>query len=359
MKTPLSIAFDALLWDEPTTGIGLVTRQWAHALEQEGVQVVKMGAAHSGEFPRRALGKTGFTLARLPALLRQTDVLGYHALGNFNLPLWKVPGKKYVLTVHDLIPQLLPETVSTAFRLQFKMWLHRSLQVAEAVTCVSETTRRDLLSYYSVSPDKVWVVPNGVDHTPPPDAQATAQVEALALPENYVLYAGSLDVRKNVTLLLSAMERLAQKGHKVPLVLMGQKWFGSGEAEQRIQALRAGGLDVRHLGYQPDNVFYEVVRRAAVFAFPSWYEGFGLPPLEAMSLGVCTLVSHGGSLPEVCGPGAWVLPLNDTAAWAQAIFECRQSDSLRAQWAEKGKRHAAAYTWSASARKLKMLYEQL
>ena len=135
-----------------------MSHRLSKALAEEGVHVLRVGAERSGEWPRNGWSKTAFTVGQLPFLLPSLTAPVYHALGNFNLPLWKVPGKKYVLTVHDLIPELLPHTVSNKFRWQFRAWLSHSLKLADQVVCVSETTRQDLLARYDFPQDKIQVI---------------------------------------------------------------------------------------------------------------------------------------------------------------------------------------------------------
>ncbi|WP_223754167.1 glycosyltransferase family 1 protein [Myxococcus sp. RHSTA-1-4] len=353
------IAFDATLWDEPTTGIGLYTRCLASALEGLGVRLVRLGAHGSGEHPRGDSGRTAWTLGQLPGVLQRLGAPLYHAHGNFNLPLTRVPGTAYVLTVHDLIPLLMPDTVSRAFRWQFRLWLARSLMLAGQVVCVSERTRQDLLARFPEAEARTVVAHNGVDHVHAPvlDSISVDFLRALSLPRDYVLYAGSLDVRKNVDLVLDAMERLRARGRPVPLVLVGQSWFGSGRVEQRVSRLRSEGHDIRSLGYQGDAVFYELMRRAAVFVFPSRYEGFGLPPLEAMHLGTPTIVSTAGSLPEVCGDAALAVRPDDADGLAHAIDRLLRSPEERRALAERGKARAAEYTWKRTAERTLAAYE--
>ena len=356
---PLAVAYDATLWDEPTTGIGLYTRELGHALEAEGVQLELLGAARTGEATRTVKGRTAFTLAELPAVLAGRSEPLYHAVANFNLPLARVGGKRYVLTVHDLIPVLLPETVSRAFRWQFDLWLARSLRLADRVICVSERTREDLLARYDVAPGRLTVVHNGADHVhrvPPPDAGDQAWLEGLGLPLQFILYAGALDARKNVQAVLEAVEALHARGASPTLVLAGQRWFGSGPVEKRVAELQGRGVDVRPLGYLEAPRFYALMRRASAFVFPSLYEGFGLPPLEAMALGVPTVVSGEGSLPEVCGDGALRVPARDASALADALAHLLSDGAARARWSDAGRARAARFTWSAAARATAEVY---
>lgn len=354
------IALDASLWDEPTTGIGQYTRCLAGALEAQGERLLRLGARTSGEHPRGALSATLFTLGVLPGVLRALDAPLFHAHGNFNLPLVR-SATRTVVTVHDLIPLLLPDTVSLPFRMQFRLWLSRTVQVADALVCVSEDTRRALLDRFpTVDPERVEVVHNGVDHVEahPLDAEGAAQLEALRLPERFVLFAGALDVRKNVSSVLDACEALHRAGRPVTLVLAGQRWFGSGPVERRVAALRAQGLDLRPIGFQPAAVLYALMARATALVFPSRYEGFGLPPLEAMWLGTPAIVSDRGALPEVCGPEALQVAPDDVEALAGAIARLLQDPNERRARAEAGRRWARRFTWARAARATADVYER-
>jgi glycosyltransferase involved in cell wall biosynthesis len=307
------------------------------------------------------MGRTAYSLGRLPQALRQVEARLYHALGNFNLPLVRTPGTPYVVTVHDLIPLLMPETVSRAYRWQFRLWLARSVQVADRILCVSTRTREDLLERHPEAEGKVAVVYNGVDHVDRhvPDAATLDLLRTLSPPSRFVLYAGSLDVRKNVGLVLDALERLKARGRPVPLVMVGQSWFGSGAVETRVARLRSEGHDIRTLGYQPEAVFYELMRRAAVFVFPSRYEGFGLPPLEAMRLGTPAIVSTTGATPEVCGNAAPAVRPDDAEGLAEVMDRLLRSDAERRHWAQEGTRHAAAFTWARCADETLAAYEHV
>ncbi len=340
----MRVALDASLLDGKTTGISLYARELSRSLEAAGATVEHWA-------PDKGSSATAFTLGQVPARLESEQPDVFHAVCNFNLPLERPRATRLVLTVHDLIPLLLPDTVSAAYRWQFQLWLSRSVQVADAIICVSETTRRALLEHFRCDEARVHVVHHGVDHVdavPPPDATSLKWLDALGL-GRFVLYAGALDARKNVELALEACARL-----KVTLVLAGQRWFGSGSIEKRVTQLREEGHDIRPLGYLEAPLFYALMRRAGAFVFPSRYEGFGLPPLEAMRLGVPTLVSTAGALPEICGEGALQLDPVDAEAWADALRATLDDGHALA---ERGKARAAQYTWEKCARGTLAIYE--
>lgn len=346
------VAFDATLLDEPTTGISLAARELGAGLLRAGATVEAWGARRTGRFPRRGESRSLWALTTLPALLARERPPLFHATANFNLPLARIAGVALVLTVHDVVPLLLPDTVSTAFRWQFRVWLARSLRVAHRVVCVSQVAKDSVLERFDVAPEKLTVIHHGVDHVerlPRADAISRAWLDTLGLPEQFVLYAGALDARKNVELVLDAVERLYAGGRRVTLVLAGQRWFGAGRLEQRIAALVARGVDVRALGYLHETVFYELMRRASVFVFPSRYEGFGLPPLEAMSLGVPTIVSTAGSLPEICGDGALQVSPDDADALTRALDELLASAAARERWGSAGLARAQRFRWDTAA----------
>ncbi|MFT3714177.1 MAG: glycosyltransferase family 1 protein [Archangium sp.] len=358
----MPVALDATLWDEPITGIGLYTRQLHRALSETGLEVHRWGARRSGEAPRGVHTRTGWTLGELPHWLQARPPTVFHALSNFNLPLQRNQRVPFVLTVHDLVPLLLPDTVSARFRWQFRLWLARSLEVASQVICVSETARNSVLERFDVDAKKLQVIHHGVDHVDrvaPPDATTVKWIDALGLGESFVLYAGALDARKNVELVVRAIERLHDGGQRVTLALAGQKWFGSSNIEREITRVKEKGVDVRALGYLADPVFYALMKHAGVFVFPSRYEGFGLPPLEAMRLGVPTIISTEGSLPEVCGDGADQVGPDDVAALAEKISALQSSASLRSQWSKRASARADQFKWSVAAQRTASLYASL
>jgi glycosyltransferase involved in cell wall biosynthesis len=356
----LTVALDATLWDEPTTGIARYARAVSGALEALGVRVLRVGARRSGELPRRVRSRTLHTLTELPRVLPRSGASVFHAVANVDLPLLRVPGVPFVLTVHDLIPLSSPDTVSRAFHWQFRLWLARSLRVADHVVCVSAWTRDQLLQRHpELEPARVSVVHNGVDHVQPAalDTVSRAWLRSLGLPERWVLFAGALDARKNVELVLQSLERL---GPAAPtLVLAGQRWYGAGPIERRVGTLRAAGFDIRPLGFLAEPMLWALMAASPVFVFPSRDEGFGLPPLEAMALGTPVVVSTAAALPEVCGDAAVQVHPDDAAGLATALQRLLDDPAERSRRGEAGRARARGFRWRAVAEHLVEVYRRV
>ncbi len=356
----MRIGLDAALHGTRRTGIALYGDELASALEAEGCEVVRMGARGAGEVRRHTRSRSLWFAAELPLRLVSARVDLFHGVNNFQLPLWRtrVP---YVVTVHDLIPQIAPETVSAKFRWQFRIWFRRTLSVADAIVCVSETTRRDLLRLHPVDGAKVHVVYNGIDHVPPAidPEEAGRRVAHLGLPDRYFLCAGALDARKNVGSALAAAHKLAARRRDFALVVAGQDWFGSGAVRAQIERRIKGGAPVRVLGFLPDDLLHAVMARAVALLFPSRYEGFGLPPLEAMRLGTPAIVSNTGALPEVCAGGAMQVAPDDADGLAAAMERLLDDSDLRSRWSDLGRRRAEEFTWRRCAQQTLAVYRSI
>jgi len=346
-------------------GLGRHTRELAVALRTAAPAAVRMAGLSFEGSVARDLGletvlhpgpRRGITLTDrwlLPRLFRHEEIDLYHAPA-FGLPAHGAPGTALVLTVHDLIPDLLPGTVSLRARSAFRR-IYRSAAAADRVIAISETTRRDLLARYPVPAERVVVVPNGVAA---PFAESAQAAPGAAGSDPFLLYVGGLDPSKNVPFLLDVLAEVRRQVPSMRLALAGE----TGPRREALRArARATGLEeaLLLLGFLGDARLAAAYRDAAAFLFPSLYEGFGLPPLEAMAAGCPVVASPGGALPEVLDGAAWIAPLNDAAAWAGAVVTLHRDVARRRARVDAGRAHAARFTWERVGRETWEVYLSL
>jgi len=260
------------------------------------------------------------------------------------MPLWvPVPS---VATVHDLAPLIFPGSKPPRATLAHRTTLPRGARSASRVIAVSETTADDVRRLWGVAPERLRVVPNGVDEafTPGDRAQASSLVAARwGISGPYVLHVGMLDPRKGLDVLLDAAEAEWGDGAGWSLVLAGSPGFASDALLARATAAPWCAL----LGRVTDEELVTLYRGAEVLGAPSHYEGFGITPVEAMACGTPVVIAAGsGGLVEVSGPAAVVVPERTAPAWRRGVAEARRR---RDELAAAGSARAARYRWPAVA----------
>jgi glycosyltransferase involved in cell wall biosynthesis len=238
---------------------------------------------------------------RVPAFTRTNS--GGVALWHATCPLpIVVRGARTVTTVHDLIPLRLPWATLDDKRLTYHL-VRRMLELSDVTVADSECTKKDLVDIFRVKPESVEVVYPALP-SPEPEAPAEVQRERLAglglTPGGYMLCVGNIEPRKNIARLLEAVSRL---NAEIPLVLVGSKAWLWEDSLRMMPDLRRR-RKVLHFGYLSSRNLQDLYRQARFLVFPSLYEGFGLPALEAMALGCPVIASNTSSLPEVCGAAA-------------------------------------------------------
>jgi len=256
--------------------------------------------------------------------------------------------RRQVVTLHDLATIEFPEGFSTGFRAFYAWLLPRLLPRVDAVITVSHYTRARALDRFGLDPDRVRAIPLGVDHSrfgPKPTYEIEAFRERAKLPARYILFLGSLSTRKNIEGLLAAW-RIAQSriSEDVQLVIAGgagqSQFKGNGVTELPPRTLLAGRISDRDLPL--------LLGAATLFAFPSLYEGFGLPPLEAMACGTPALVGNATSLPEVAGDAAILVDPRDPESIAEALTIVDRPSDLK-ELSRRGRARALEFNWQASA----------
>jgi glycosyltransferase involved in cell wall biosynthesis len=299
-----------------------------------------------------------FSLAeqwRLPGLLRQLNATVYHS-PYFLMPYR--PGCPSVVTIHDLIPMRYPADYSLSTRVVFALGARLAVRAARRVVAVSNDGAADLRQRLGVPPARLAAIPEAPDPIfQPQSAQAIAQVRArYGLPEGYVLYLGSNKPHKNLPRLVRAFIELAPAaGRQTALVIAGH-W--DERYPQARLAAQAAPDRVRLLGPVAPADLPGLYAGALLFVFPSIYEGFGLPPLEAMACGVPVVCSKASSLPEVVGQAALVFDPLSQDDLRTALERALTDGALRADLAQRGLERARLFTWDRAARQTLDVYRQ-
>ncbi len=265
-----------------------------------------------------------------------------------------------VVTLHDVIPWSHPGTSTFLDTLIYRWWLPWALRRVDAIITDSESSKRDICRFLGVPEWRVVVVPLGVSSTyrPASPSEIAAARARYRLPDEYLLVVGSLEERKNLRRLLSACVRLWREGETRPLVVVGARKPGY---ESSFSALRNPDLTQRVIftGYVPENDLPGLYSGATIFVFPSRYEGFGLPPLEAMACGTPVVCSDTSSLPEVVGDAAVLVDPSSVEALAGALASVLADAPLRAQLRERGLQRAQRFTWQRAAEETLIVYREV
>ncbi len=271
---------------------------------------------------------------------------------------------KVVTTIHDAVWLLYPETMAKKTLKRITQDIQYSIDRADAIVAVSESTKQDLTSLLQIPEDKIVIASPGVDVERFQHQYSVAELEQMKekynLPDKYVLYMGTLEPRKNIERLVQAFALVHQQPElrQYKLVLAGKKGWQYDSIFARITQL---GLeqDVICTGYVDEADKAAIYQQADLFVFPSLYEGFGMPVLEAMAAGVPVVTSNVSSLPEVAGDAALLADPLDVQALADNIQRLLLDDDLRQSCIAKGYVRCKHFTWERSADILVELYQRL
>ena len=319
--------------------------------------------------PNLKISRSRFTTAKAPVRIAWEQAVLPFAASRANLDLLHCPVNvrplfskcPVVITVHDLIFLRYPEAFHPAKRAYLKYMTGWSARHAAHVIAVSEQTRNDVIELLRVKPDRVTTVHNGVgsQFVPVPGEQRLEFAREKGLTPRTVLYVGTLEPRKNITMLIEAFGKLASNPEYDDTTLMigGSKGWYYEEVFTTAErlGLTASGR-VRFLGRVPDEelpLWYNV---ASVFVFPSMYEGFGLPPLEAMACGTPVITSNTSSLPEVVGDAGIVLPHDEPVQWAGAMQAVLDNPAISAELGAKGLQRSKQFNWDRAAKETLAVY---
>ena len=333
------------------------------AAEALDVVAVKCEVIRTEARPWNHPGGDLFEHVRLPLLGRQVKADVYH--GTFNvLPVlpWLSPAPRMVVTMHDVAPFKMPEAYSKQFGVLARFLTRMAVRRADHIIAISSATRSDLIELFPLAASKTSVILNGVGEefvaaADLPQAEVASVAGRLGLPARYVLYVGNLERKKNLPRLISAIQKAkAAAGLPHRLVIVGSRPQGVPAADL------TGAIDdglVVFTGALPDADLPAVYRGAELLAYPSLYEGFGMPVLEAMAAGVPVLTSTVSSLPEVAGGAAILVDPLNVDSIAGGLVTALIDGQWRAAAVNAGRSRAKNLTWERNARETADVYRKL
>jgi glycosyltransferase involved in cell wall biosynthesis len=274
-------------------------------------------------------------------------------------------GFRRVITVHDLNFMHYPQFLTAESRHYYNDQIERAVTVANHILADSHATRLDLIKLLNVPDEKitvVWLAPNVSVYRALEPAEIAAARERLQLPEHFILFAGTLEPRKNVAGLLRAYRLLLDRGraHEVSpaLILAGSRGWLFDETRALIDELRLTDR-VRWFDSPPDADLVALYNLTTVFVLPSFYEGFGLTVLEAMACGAPAIISDRGSLPEIAGGAALEIDPDDPAELADTIEQVLNDAALQHELRHKGLERVKEFSWERCARETLAVYHRV
>jgi glycosyltransferase involved in cell wall biosynthesis len=294
---------------------------------------------------------------KVPLALKREGVTLFHAPHYVLPPLVRC---KSVVTIHDCIHLMFPQYLPSRMALSYaRTSIGLAARRATRVMTVSESSKRDILRFVDTQPDKIDVIYNAYDErfgVEPREEDVVRVRERFQLHDEFVLYAGNVKPHKNVERLIQAFHLVRQRGlDHLKLVIIGDEVSRYAALRRAVHKHQLHKY-VRFLGYLPEETLAVMYRLAGVFVFPSLYEGFGLPPLEAMASGTPVVTSNVSSLPEVAGDAAVLVDPYDPAAIADGIATVLTDERVRRDLRAKGLARARQFSWESSVRRVRDIY---
>ncbi len=380
----MRVAINAWFWDSPTTGSGQYTRRLAEhlastapdldirlitpdgrtfrALDHPQLKTRNPKPETQNSKPKTGnLSKVWFEQVTFPRICAHLGADVAH------VPYWAppiVPSVPTVVTIHDLIPLLLRDYRGGLLQRLYTAFVSATAQNAALALTDSKASRRDILTHLNLSPERVRAIPLAADdrYSPEPGPDDAAIRARYGLPERYVLYLGGFDVRKNLATVLHTYRWAGPAiGEECPLVIAGRlPQQDSHFTPNPRRLLREQGVDrkfVHFIGFVEESDKPAIYRSAVAFVFPSRYEGFGLPPLEALACGTPVVGSDVASLPEVVGDAGVLLPPDDAQGMAGALIQLAVDGTFRAEMRRRALAQAARFSWERTAQETIAAYQ--
>lgn len=358
----MRIGLDGIPLASAKTGIGHYTLELARALAtidtDDEFELVSPFAFNSSSFDEvlpanlkkvEARRRKFWWAVGLPMYMRKSATSLFHGT-NYEIPLLsKCPT---ILSIHDLSQLLYPEThlAQSVRRARYRLPL--MARAATKIITATEYVKNEVVEHLKVNPAKIAVTPYAPRRMFGPLSRSETEETRtrLSIEENFILFVGTIEPRKNLITLLGALSEILKSTDLRPqLVIAGQEGWLTGETMNYVESERLADR-VKFTGYITDEDLRALYACCTVCVYPSLYEGFGLPPLEAMSCGAPVIASNVASLSEAVGDAARLVPPTDTQKLAQAIVEMIRDEATRSHFSHAGLKHASQFTWERTAR---------
>jgi len=294
----------------------------------------------------------------LPRYLKRAGLDLFHGT-NYEIPLWR--RRHTVVTVHDLSSLLHPELHRKPLARRMRLRLPLAAKMAKAVITPTEAVKRELCSHLNVKPEKVTAIheaPRECFRPMSPDESFGTRTR-LGVEDDFLLFVGTLEPRKNLLTLLKAIAEVLRDTRFRPQLIIagGEGWL----MEETFRFVRAAGIAdrVRLIGYVNDDALRALYSSCRAFVYPSLYEGFGLPPLEAMACGAPVIASRIAALAETIGDAAMLVDPLDVHSLAVAITDVCENEKQRERLIAAGPAHAAKFSWEKAARLTYEVYREV
>lgn len=301
-----------------------------------------------------ALFRVFFEIFLLPLYLKKKRIKLYHAT-NYIIPFFIKSNT--VVTVHDLITITHPELCKNTSNIYFKMMMRKSLDKAKKIIVVSETVKKDIIRIFSINPSKISVIHLGVNNCFKKKIDNTVK-EKYNLPKNYLLFVGNIEAKKNIYRLIKAFVKFkGENNFDGKLILVGEIGWKVSSLKRLLKQEKIKN-EVKLLGYVPLKDLPFIYSMAKLFVFPSIYEGFGIPPLEAMACEVPVLISKLGASPEICGKSSYQIDPYNINEMVEGMKALIYDETLRNEKITMGQKWVQQYTWEKTAKETIKIYEE-
>ena len=373
----MKVAIDVRTINKPRSGVGHYVTNLIREFQKIDKENSYCLISNNGEFEAEFASRPNFENYRtwisnenhlvgdlwesfyLPGLLQRKGVSVFHGPA-FMIPL-RFSGFRTVVTIHDIVAFIKPETVPLKYALYMRFLIGLVVRKADRVITPSESTKQDLIDRLKVPEEKIEVVYEAVSDEFKPwsgPGRAEQVKRKFGIRDRYMLFVGNLEPRKNLVRLMRAFERARDRlGGAYQLVISGKKGWLYKDILTTYEQVNRG--DVILTSYVSDKDLVDLYRSADMFVFPTLYEGFGLPVLEAMGCGAPVITSSVSSIPEIAGDAAVLVDPLDIGQISEAMVEVAFSEALRANLREKGLRQAAGFTWTKTAERTLEIYRSV